>query len=104
MPLPSPDEFKTRDRSMEFSRAMLDVARAGLANLLLDYPPEHPRVRDARENVGGWTRELERLERDEEARLTAGEQVAWGAAPTTQGDANARSESSAPAANREEPA
>ena len=72
MPLPSPDEFKTRDRSLEFSRAMLDVARAGLANLLLDYPPDHPRVRDARESVGGWTREVERLEHDEEARLTAG--------------------------------
>ena len=97
------------DRSdpLVFARARLDVARAGLQNLLLDYPPDHPRVRDARENVGGWTRELERLERAEDARLArlvAGEAVAWGAAPTTQGDANARSESSAPAANREEPA
>lgn len=64
-------------RDLEYARQMLDVSRAVVANLLSDYGPEHPRVRDAKESAAGWRREVERLERDEEARfasLTAGEQ------------------------------
>ena len=54
-------------RDLDFARAMLTVAKAGLANRLVDHDPDHPRVKDARANVAGWVREVERLERIEEA-------------------------------------
>ena len=53
--------------TLDYARSRLEVARAVVVNLLLDYEPEHQRVRDARESVAGWLREVERLEREEEA-------------------------------------
>ena len=55
-----------RRSELEHAAASLEKARHMVANLLLDYPPDHPRVRDAKESVAGWVREVERLERDEE--------------------------------------
>jgi hypothetical protein len=53
-------------RDLEFARTMLTVAKAGLANQLVDHDLSHPRVKDALENVAGWAREVERLERAED--------------------------------------
>lgn len=54
-------------RDLELARAMLDVSRARVAELQLDYEERHPRVRDAVESVRGWALEVERLERREDA-------------------------------------
>ena len=54
-------------RDLEHATARLTVARKVVAKLLLDYAPEHPRVRDAKESLAGWVREVERLEREEAA-------------------------------------
>ena len=54
-------------RDLEHATARLAVARGVVARLLLDYDPEHQRVKDAKESVAGWVREVERLERLEDA-------------------------------------
>ena len=54
-------------RDLEHATARLAVARGVVARLLLDYAPEHQRVKDAKESVAGWVREVERLERLEDA-------------------------------------
>ena len=54
-------------RDLEHATARLAVARKVVAELLLDYAPDHQRVKDAKESVAGWVREVERLEREEAA-------------------------------------
>ena len=54
-------------RDLEHAQSRLATARALVANLLLDLAPDHPRVKDAKESVAGWVREVERLEREEAA-------------------------------------
>ena len=50
-------------RDLEHATARLAVARKVVAELLLDYAPDHQRVKDAKESVAGWVREVERLDR-----------------------------------------
>lgn len=50
-------------RDLDFARQSLNVAAARFAEFSVEYGPDHPRTRDARESKNGWLREVARLER-----------------------------------------
>lgn len=55
-----------RERTVEFCRAMLAVARHRVAENLVEYGEDDRRTLDAKESLAGWVRELDKWERHEE--------------------------------------
>lgn len=50
-------------RDLDFARQCATVAAARYAEFTVEYGPDHPRTRQARESRNGWRQEVQRLER-----------------------------------------